>query len=94
MDPIYDRQVWTGNPALREKLAKDTSDHGKDVLAYFDIMRGPWDRQDEHKPFATDHAHPKGAGFYPEDLTAEAFKAFVASHAGAEGGAREPHHRR
>ena len=23
MDPIYDRQVWAGNPALREKLAKE-----------------------------------------------------------------------
>jgi hypothetical protein len=80
MDPIYDRQVWVGNPELREKLAKDTTDHGKEVLAYYDIMRGPWDRQNEWKPFATDHPHPKGAGFYPEDLTADAFKAYVSAH--------------
>ncbi len=82
MDPIYDRQVWAGNPALRETLAKDTSDHGKEVLAYFDIMRGPWDRQAEWRPFATDKPHPKGAGFYPEDLTADAFKAYARGHAG------------
>jgi hypothetical protein len=82
MDPIYDRQVWAGNPALREKLAKDDSPHGKQVLAYFDMMRGPWDRQDDWKPFATDKPHPKGAGFYPEDLTADAFKAYVKAHAG------------
>jgi hypothetical protein len=81
MDPIYDRQVWAGNPALREKLAKDDSKHGKEVLAYFDIMRGPWDRQDDWKPFATDKPHAKGAGFYPEDLTADAFKAYVKDHA-------------
>jgi len=81
MDPIYDRQVWAGNVALREKLAKDSSEHGKDVLAYFDVMRGPWDRQNEWKPFATEEPHPKGAGFYPEDLKADAFKAFVAGHA-------------
>ena len=81
MDPIYDRQVWTRNPALRETLAKDTSDKGKLVLAYFDIMRGPWDRQKEWKPFATDKPHPKGAGFYPEDLTVSSFKAYVAAHA-------------
>jgi hypothetical protein len=82
MDPIYDRQVWAGNPALREKLAKEVSTHGKEVLAYFDIMRGPWDRQDDWKPFATDKPHPKGAGFYPEDLTADAFKTYVKAHAG------------
>jgi hypothetical protein len=81
MDPIYDRQVWAGNPALREKLAKDTTPHGKELLAYFDIMRGPWDRQNEWKPFATEGAHPKGSGYYPEDLTADAFKVYVKDHA-------------
>jgi len=81
MNPIYDRQVWSENPALREKLAKDASEQGKAILEYFDIMRGPWDRQDDWKPFATDKPHPKGAGFYPADLTADAFKAFVAGHA-------------
>lgn len=80
MDPIYDRQVYADNPALRAKLARDTSEHGKQVQAYFDIMRGPWDRQDEWKPFGIEKPHPKGAGFYPEDLTAEAFKAYVAAH--------------
>jgi hypothetical protein len=80
MDPIYDRQVWSGNPALREKLAKDDTKHGKELLAYFDIMRGPWDRQDDWKPFATDDPHPKGAGFYPKDLTADAFKEYVKAH--------------
>jgi hypothetical protein len=80
LDPIYDRQVWAGNPALRAKLAADTTARGKDLLSYFDIMRGPWDRQNEWKPFATDVPHPKGAGFYPDDLTADAFKAYVSLH--------------
>ena len=80
MDPIFDRQVWAGNPALRAKLATDPSDHGKLVLAYFDVMRGPWDQQDHYKPFATDRERPPGAGFYPEDLTADAFKAYVRAH--------------
>jgi len=80
MDPIYDRQVWSGNPALRETLAKDTSDHGTQVLAFFDIMRGPWDRQAEWKPFATEKQHPKGAGFYPDDMTVDAFKTYTKAH--------------
>jgi len=80
MDPIFDRQVFRGYPELRKKLAADTSPRGQDTLAYFDLMRGPWDRQDRFAPFATDVTRPKGAGFYPEDLTAEAFKAYVAAH--------------
>ena len=80
LDPIYDRQSWAGYPRLRERLAQDSSDHGRLVLAYFDLMRGPWDRQDAYRPFATELPHPPGADFYPEDLTADAFKAYVAAH--------------
>ncbi|HEX3344134.1 MAG TPA: hypothetical protein VHS09_06145 [Polyangiaceae bacterium] len=84
LDPVFDRQAWAGYPALREKLAADPSEHGKLVLAYFDLMRGPWDRQDHFKPFAVDRPHPPGAGFYPEDVTADAFKAYVVAHPDAK----------
>jgi hypothetical protein len=80
LDPVFDVQSWAGYPAARAALAQDGSDHGKVLLQYFDLMRGPWDRQDHFKPFATDGARPAGAGFYPEDLTADAFKAYVAAH--------------
>jgi hypothetical protein len=80
LDPVFDRQAWAGNPALRAQLAGDPSEHGKLVLAYFDLMRGPWDRQDHFKPFAVDAPHPPGAGFYPESLTADGFKAYVVAH--------------
>src|SRR5690606_4544584 len=39
-----------------------------------------WDRQDHFTPFATTVPRPPGAGFYPEDLSAEAFKRWVADH--------------
>ena len=80
MDPIFDRQAWAGNPALRARLARDGSLTGVRKLEYFDIMRGPWDRQDHFAPFATDQPRPPGAGFYPEDLTAEDLKKWVAEH--------------
>jgi hypothetical protein len=80
MDPLFDRQACAGNAELRAKLAADTSPLGKQRLAYFDVMRGPWDRQDHFQPFAIDRARPRGAGFYPEDLTADDFKAYVAAH--------------
>jgi len=41
LDPVFDRQAWAGNPALRAQLAEDPSEHGKLLLAYFDLMRGP-----------------------------------------------------
>jgi len=82
MDPIFDRQAWAGNPALEAELAKATDPAGKAKYAYFRLMRGPWDRQEHREPFAIDRAWPKGAGFYPEDLTVEEFKAWIAAHPG------------
>lgn len=80
LDPIFDRQAYAKNPELRAKLAEDSSPQGRTRLRYFDIMRGPWDRQDHFAPFAIQIDRPKGGGFYPEDLTAEAFDAYVRAH--------------
>ena len=80
LDPIFDRQAFAGNPELRVALAKDTSPEGKLTLEYFDIMRGPWDRQEEFAPFAIATRHPDGAGFYPSDLTKADFEAYVKAH--------------
>lgn len=78
LDPLFDRQAYAHYKELRAELAKDESPEGKAKLTYFDIMRGPWDRQAHFEPFATDKPHPAGAGFYPEDLTKEEFAAYVA----------------
>ncbi|MCG8418371.1 MAG: hypothetical protein MJE77_10555 [Proteobacteria bacterium] len=82
MEPIFDRQAYAGNPSLAEKLAADTSRLGMLRHEYFRIMRGPWDRQDNNAAFAVDHKRPAGAGFYPEDLTAEDFRAYLEAHPG------------
>ncbi len=80
LDPIFDRQAWAGNPDLEQQLAGATDDEGKARYAYFRIMRGPWDRQKDHEPFAINRPHPKGAGFYPEDMTAEVFEGWLKAH--------------
>jgi len=80
MDPLFLRQAYRDNPGVRARLAADTSFEGKAKLDYFDIMRGPWDRQDHFKPFAIEREHPKGAGFYPEDLTADELRAYADAH--------------
>ncbi len=77
LDPIFDRQAWSKNPELQAELEKDTSAGGQEKLAYFKIMRGPWDRQDHFKPFAVESPRPEGGGYYPDDLSADDFKAYV-----------------
>jgi hypothetical protein len=82
MNEIYLRQTWTGNPAMRERLQGYTGPHADAVRQYFTINFGPWDRLKEREPFIGDQPHPKGAGYYPEDLTKEAFEDWVAKHPG------------
>jgi hypothetical protein len=80
MNEIYLRQAWTGNPAMREQLRSYTGPHAAAVREYFDINFGPWDRLAERQPFIGGKPHPKGAGYYPEDLTKEAFDDWAAKH--------------
>lgn len=82
LDPIFNRQVWAEYEDHRARLAEAATAAGAGELeqlrlAYFDIMRGPWDRQDHHRAFAVDIPHLPGAGFYPPGLSAEEFQAFV-----------------
>lgn len=80
LDPVFDRQAWAGNPALDAELSKATDAEGKPKYAYFKMMRGPWDRQADHEPFAIATPRPAGGGFYPEDLTEDDFHAYVKAH--------------
>jgi hypothetical protein len=80
LDPVFDRQAWAGNPRHHERLVEAAAKGGeleKSVLDYFEIMRGPWDRQDHFVPFAIDIPHPQGAGFYPPGLEAAEFRSYV-----------------
>lgn len=49
----------------------------EDTKNYFLINFGPWDRIDENKPFWGKIQKPKGASFYPEDMTKKEFEEFV-----------------
>lgn len=77
VDDIFKRQAWRGNPALAPRVAELSSQAAKD---YYRIMYGPWDRLKEFEPFLGDAPHPAGAGFYPEDMTADEFNAWLEQH--------------
>jgi hypothetical protein len=70
MDSIYLRQVWDGNVALKERLAKDASPEGKERLHYFNIHMTPWPKIDNEKPFVAGvpDRKPIGANYYPDDM--------------------------
>ncbi|RQW06033.1 MAG: peptidase, partial [Calditrichaeota bacterium] len=73
MDRLFLNQVYSGNSEIRKEL-KASSDQADSLrLILFDIMFGPFDRLNHNEPFYGDHQKPKGANFYPEDMTKEEF---------------------
>jgi hypothetical protein len=80
MSEIYLRQVHRRNPELRAAIASGNDPRRQQLLDMFDLHFGVWDSLAEDKPFYGASALPVGAGFYPEDLTREAFDAYLAAH--------------
>ncbi len=79
MDPLFLRQVWSGNEALRQKLEADQSVVGRQRLHYFLINDGPWSRLDSNEPFIEGEPQqkPPQANYYPDDMTKDEFNNWV-----------------
>jgi hypothetical protein len=78
LDPLYRRQIWSGNEPLLKKLQRDKSASGRDQLHYFLINQGPWSQLDENEPFIEGvPARPPQANFYPADITKEEFNTWL-----------------
>ncbi|HYD36416.1 MAG TPA: hypothetical protein VEA60_02315, partial [Allosphingosinicella sp.] len=82
MNPIYLRQRSVENPTIRAEIARSAHPRKALLLDMFDLHFGPWDTLAENHPFYGGEAMPAGAGFYPEDLTKEAFDSYLAAHPG------------
>lgn len=80
MNPIYLRQRSLDNPAIRAAIAGSDDPRKAQLLDMFDLHFGPWDTLAENHPFWGDRPMPPGAGFYPPDLTKEAFETYLAAH--------------
>ena len=81
LDPLFLRQVWSGNEAMRKRLEADTSPEGLDRLHYFMVNKGPWSRHEKNEPFidGAPHEKPPHASFYPDDMTKDEFNAWVST---------------
>ena len=77
MDELFLRQVSGGNVALREKVRATGNDN---LITFFDLNFGPWDRIGDNTPFIGQSEKPLGADFYPVDMTKEEFEAWIEEH--------------
>jgi hypothetical protein len=71
MEDLYWKQAW-GN---RDELLNNTDDEY--LKKFIKINYGPWERLNNNQSFVNGiGAKPKGAQFYPTDMTKEEFEAF------------------
>ena len=86
MDPLFLRQVWNGNEALKRKLEADKTVVGQQRLHYFLMNDGPWSRLDHNEPFidGVPRVKPPQANYYPDEMTKEEFEGWVAGLPDAE----------
>jgi hypothetical protein len=78
VDKLFFAQVSDKNVEWRKELMQDPT--LADTKKLFDIMYGPWNRLDHNRPFFGNIQKPKGATFYPEDLTKEEIEKWIAEH--------------
>jgi hypothetical protein len=88
MDGLFLRQVWSGNEALLESLARravaDRSGGAAEALHYFLINKGPWSRLDHDTPFIPGvPAKPASANFYPAGATKDEIQKWLDSLTGS-----------
>ncbi|HVF66703.1 MAG TPA: hypothetical protein VM914_03515, partial [Pyrinomonadaceae bacterium] len=86
LDPLFIRQVWSGNVALRQRLEADRTPLGRARLHYFMLNDGPWSQLDENVAFleGVPREKPATAAHYPDGMTKEEFESWVATLPEAE----------
>ncbi|MHB2148504.1 dipeptidyl-peptidase 3 family protein [Calditrichota bacterium LG25] len=80
MDEIFLDQVYFKNFEIREQLRASSDPLDQLRLEYFTIMFGPFDRLNHDKPFIGNTPKPKGANYYPPDMTREEFENWLKAH--------------
>jgi hypothetical protein len=100
MDSLFMRQVWAGNEAMLEDLARKAVAGSRAPgiagdkaginapftrLHYFLINKGPWSRLDHNRVFIPGApAKPDGANFYPAGASKEEVQRWIDSLTGEE----------
>lgn len=77
MDELFLRQVDIANVDLREEIERGGDG---DLVRFFRINFGAWDRLAGDEPVIRDAPKPLGAGFYPADVTRQEFEDWLSNH--------------
>lgn len=83
IDDIFWKQSYPPGLAIKAGLEKSALPEDKDFLRFMGINFGPFDRQDENRPFIGTAEKPAGATFYPEDLTNREFEDYLSKNPAA-----------
>ncbi len=79
MDAVFLRQMWAGNDAMLQHLAREaTTTAARARLQYFLLNKGPWSRLDHDRAFIPGAPpKPAGAAFYPSDAIREDIQQWI-----------------
>ncbi|HVO73931.1 MAG TPA: hypothetical protein VMT35_07910 [Ignavibacteriaceae bacterium] len=77
IDSIFLEQAYSRNEEILNNLTASSSKEDKLRLEYFRIMFGPFDRLDHNKPLIGSDEKPKGADFYPSDMSKDEFNKWI-----------------
>jgi len=81
MDKIFLVQVYDKNKNIKSELKTGNNPDYPSLLEYFTINFGPFDRLEGDQPFInTNQEKPKGADFYPTDMTKDEFESWIKNH--------------
>jgi hypothetical protein len=87
MDKIFLMQVYNRNFLIKRELQQQRQKNPDYVVLnqYFNINFGPFDRLAAHQPFINLKVKkPKGANFYPPNMTKKEFEDYLLAHPGEE----------
>lgn len=85
MNRLFLTQVFHKNPELETELMKEGNQDYDILRKYFKVNFGPFDRLAARKPFINlEEKQPKGANFYPQDITKEEFEEYIKANPGDE----------
>jgi len=80
MDELFWKQAFRKGVEYRRRLEDPQTKTERLLAHYLKINYGPYDRLDNMQAFIETGPRPRGATFYPEDLTKEQFEAWIEKH--------------
>jgi hypothetical protein len=87
----YLHQMYPPGVALRDSLAALTDPVSRKLHRLIVRNGGPFDKMDDHANFYGTFDQPRGAWFYPPDLTKEEFEAYIAANPGEKDALMSPY---